>query len=211
MEDSRELAVAKTQWLLSDVLSRNNRSIPDKDFDHLGQCEAFITEMTRVRRVSGLAIALMFVHIRDRKLYPEDETWEKYRSSCKKRLGISLSDIWRYEMIGDAFVMYHSSLEKIGFAERGDVTKLMFLNRAVIQHGKRATFKNFAEMSKIEFELWVKGKPAKIPYEGKEFGVSQRGLLYQNHEVITFEDIRAISEAGKLKEFRRMVAGLKKS
>lgn len=209
MKQEKAIAENKVKEVLTAVLSRNGITNDEAGFRSLDSCETFISRMVRIRRVSGLAIALMFVHIRDSRLYPSDLTWEQYRSDCRERLDLNASDIWRYEAIGDAYVMYRANLEAIGFSERGDVTKLMYLNRAVVQHGRKQALKSFASMSKIEFELWVKGKAAKIPYNGTHFGVTQKALLYQNHEVISFEDIQAISDAGKLDDFRRMVKDLR--
>ncbi len=201
----KSLALEKTEALLLQTIQGKEIIVPQGGFDNLSNCEGMIQQMLNVRRVSGIVIAMLIARIRDAKLYPSELTWPQYRMKGKERLGIGRQEIWRYEQIADAFVMYYTQLSEIGFMGQGDTTKLMFLNEAVVKHGKKAAFKNFAEMSTAEYETWVKGRAARIPYRGKDFGVSKTALLYEGHEVIAFSDIKDIAAAGKIDELKAAV------
>lgn len=203
-------AMEKTDALLNALIHGIKIDVDATDLESLDGCEKLITGMANVRRISGIAIALAFIHIRDHRLYPAEMEWSAYKTSCKERLGIHPSDVWRYEKIGDTYVTHHHELDKIGFSERGDATKLMFLTEAIVKHKKGPAFRAFGEMSTVEFANWTKGKAARIPYKGREFGVTEEALLYNHKEVISFEAIRDIEAAGKLEELKRAVAALRK-
>jgi hypothetical protein len=94
--------------------------------------------------VSGLFIDLGF------------RKFGEYIDHLAEDTGMSRTNLYNWEYIGQAYITHRAELDKIGFSDDDGPTKLPFLARALEHHPKREVFKNLKDMSKREFEKWSK-------------------------------------------------------
>jgi hypothetical protein len=94
--------------------------------------------------VSGLFIDLGF------------RKFGEYIDHLAEDTGMSRTNLYNWEYIGQAYITHRAELDKIGFSDDDGPTKLPFLTRALEYHPRREVFRNLKDMSKREFEEWPK-------------------------------------------------------
>jgi len=125
--------------------------------------------------VSGLFIDLGF------------KRFGEYIDHLAKETGMSRTNLYNWEYIGEAYVKNRTELDKIGFSDDDGPTKLPYLGRALENYPKREVFKNIIEMSRREFEEWSRGQPKKTK-KYKSIRILGKDVLAGSKPLVTFAE-----------------------
>jgi len=125
--------------------------------------------------VSGLFIDLGF------------KKFGEYVDHLAEETGMSRTNIYNWEYIGEAYIKHRAELDKVGFSDDDGPTKLPFLSRALEYYPKRDVFKNIKDMSKRQFEDWSRGQPAKAK-KYKTVKVNKNGVFAGTKPLVSFAD-----------------------
>jgi hypothetical protein len=128
--------------------------------------------------VSGLFIDLGF------------RKFGEYIDHLAEDTGMSRTNLYNWEYIGQAYITHRGELDKIGFSDDDGPTKLPFLARALEHHPKREVFKNIKEMTKREFEEWSRSPMIKDDKNYKNVKIKGNHVFVGNSPIVSFaEDI----------------------
>jgi hypothetical protein len=126
--------------------------------------------------VSGLFIDLGF------------RKFGEYIDHLAEDTGMSRTNLYNWEYIGQAYITYRSDLDKIGFSDDDGPTKLPFLSRALENHTKREVFKNIKTMSKREFEEWSRGEKINNDILYNNVKINESGIFVGNVPLVSFAE-----------------------
>jgi hypothetical protein len=114
--------------------------------------------------VSGLFIDLGF------------RKFGEYIDHLAEDTGMSRTNLYNWEYIGQAYITHRTELDKIGFSDDDGPTKLPFLARALEHHPRKEVFRNLKNMSKREFAEWSK-EPVLLKDDNNSKNVKIKGSL----------------------------------
>jgi len=102
--------------------------------------------------------------------------------------GMSRTNLYNWEYIGEAYITHRSDLDKIGFSDDDGPTKLPFLKRALENHPKRDVFKNLKDMSKNEFDEWSRPRINKNDKRYENIKIKENAVYVGNSPIVSFAD-----------------------
>jgi hypothetical protein len=126
--------------------------------------------------VSGLFIDLGF------------RKFGEYIDHLAEDTGMSRTNLYNWEYIGQAYITHRADLDKIGFSDDDGPTKLPFLGRALENHAKREVFKNLKEMSKREFEEWSREHQNNNVKKYKNVKIKGKHLFVGRAPIVVFAE-----------------------
>jgi hypothetical protein len=112
----------------------------------------------------------------------------EYIDHLAEDTGMSRTNLYNWEYIGEAYITHRADLDRIGFIDDDGPTKLPFLGRALEHYPKREVFKNIKGMSKREFEDWSRGSLQKSGKKYKSVKIKGDGVYVGNSPLLTFAD-----------------------
>jgi hypothetical protein len=126
--------------------------------------------------VSGLFIDLGF------------KKFGEYIDHLAEDTGMSRTNLYNWEYIGQAYITHRADLDKIGFSDDDGPTKLPFLARALENHPKREVFKAIKDMSKRQFEEWSRNLSLKNDKNLKNVIIKGTHVFVGNSPIVSFAD-----------------------
>ena len=112
----------------------------------------------------------------------------EYIDKLAEDTGMSRTNLYNWEYIGQAYITHRADLDKIGFSDDDGPTKLPFLSRALENRPKREVFKNIKSMSKREFDEWSRGDPIENDVNYENVKVKGQGIFVGSSPLVTFAD-----------------------
>jgi hypothetical protein len=112
----------------------------------------------------------------------------EYIDHLAEATGMSRTNLYNWEYIGEAYITHRSDLDRIGFSDDDGPTKLPFLPRALEHFPKREVFKNIKDMSKREFEEWSRGILTVINKKYRLVKVKGNRIFAGSAPLVTFVD-----------------------
>jgi len=112
-----------------------------------------IRDTIRDIRASTLVMGIALARVKSEKIYLKLNFKSMYAyimSLCKEE-GIERSKVYRRLCLGEIYLKYRNELETIGFSDRDSLTKLHYLERALVTGEKKETFENLKNMSHRDF------------------------------------------------------------
>lgn len=138
---------------------------PQLNLDFAYSVDATVVDAGIRETIQGVKISIMAMGI---ALYRVDvsglfidlgfKKFGEYIDHLSEETGMSRTNFYNWEYIGQAYIIHRAELDKIGFTDADGPTKLPFLPRALEHHPKKDVYKNIKGMSKREFEEWSRGQ-----------------------------------------------------
>jgi hypothetical protein len=118
-----------------------------------GEIDKGIRETIKGIRLSILAMGIGLAKIKDRGLYIDLEyhSMAKYIESLCDEFQMDRSSLHNWLYIGEAYLKYRKELERVGFSDGDDPTKLHYVDRALAVYPKNDVFRTVKNMSVRQF------------------------------------------------------------
>jgi len=155
-----------------------------------GVLDTGIRETIRGVKLSIMAMGIALYRVDVGGLYADlgFRKFGEYIDSLVKETGMSRSNLYNWEYIGQAYITHRSELDKIGFTDDDGPTKLPFLNRALERHPKREVYKNIKNMSRREFEEWSRGAIIEDGKKHKTVAIKKGGVFAGKEPLAVFSE-----------------------
>ena len=163
----------------------------DMDLDDIGNTENAAKIDGRIRdtidkmRVSVLSVSLDLANIKAKGLF--DSLGFKFMSQYVTKLcddtQMDRSGINKWIRIGLAYIKYRDDLEKAGFTENSGPIKLLYLEKALINHDKNEVFSELINLSVRKF-IAYSGKTRENADKIKPVVQIRGGGIYANGDLV---------------------------
>ena len=154
------------------------------------EIDAGIREAIRGVKISIMAmgIALYRMDIGGMFIDLGFKKFGEYIDHLAEDSGMSRTNLYNWEYIGEAYITHRADLDKIGFNDADGPTKLPFLARALEHHQRREVFRNIKNMTKREFEEWSREPQIENNTKYESVKIKGVGVYVGNSPIVSFAE-----------------------
>ena len=160
------------------------------------EVDAGIRETLRGVKLSIMAMGIALYRMDVGAMYSDlgFKKFGEYIDHLAEDSGMSRTNLYNWEYIGEAYITHRADLDKVGFNDADGPTKLPFLARALAHRQRREVFKNIKNMTKREFEEWSREPLIENDTKYKSVKIKGAGVYVGNSPIVSFSEDIAPSE-----------------